>query len=178
MRRKIFSYHENDFKKVWRHTHEHVDFTEKIVIQGSHPIVVGNAGEEVHENQLTVTLATIARLLVCPSFVLCATLHDDNGWSPATRDSLRGILRARTLPQRIELTVMSSINHSSILSLRSGTNGVVAHWHWVTETRIGVEKADTDVRRTSFLSSSGDHSVCDYKQKFSFVGVRRSGYRV
>ena len=56
--------HQTDFKEVRRDTHEDIDFSEKIEIQRGHSVVVGDAGEEVHEDQLTVALATIAGFLV------------------------------------------------------------------------------------------------------------------
>ena len=65
-----------------------MDLAEEIEVEGGHPVVVGDTGEEVHENQLTVALATIARFLLRRRLRLCPALHDDDGRSPPTSDGL------------------------------------------------------------------------------------------
>ena len=39
-----------------------MDLPEQVEIKRRHPVVIGDAREEVHEDQLTVTLATVTRL--------------------------------------------------------------------------------------------------------------------
>ena len=63
-----------------------MDLAEEIEIEWAHPIVVGDAGEEIHENQLTVALASIARLLVRSRLLLRAALHNDDRGRPPAND--------------------------------------------------------------------------------------------
>ena len=56
--------HQANFKKVRRDAHENVDFAEKIEVQRGHSVIVRDAGEKVHEDQLTVALATVTGFLV------------------------------------------------------------------------------------------------------------------
>ena len=64
-----------------------MDFSEQIKIKRCHPVIVSNAGEEVHEDQLAVALATISRFLFSPGFLLRTTFDNDDRWGPATGNS-------------------------------------------------------------------------------------------
>jgi hypothetical protein len=81
------THHEAYFKEIWCDTHQYVDFTEEIKIQRCHPVVIRNTRKEIHENQLTVSLATIPGLFVRCSFFLRAALDNNDGRCPATGDS-------------------------------------------------------------------------------------------
>ena len=59
------SYHQADFKKIRGYAHKHMDFTEHVKVEWSHAIIISDPREEVHQNELTVALATIARFLIC-----------------------------------------------------------------------------------------------------------------
>ena len=72
-----------------------MDLPEQVEIKRRHPVVIGDAREEVHEDELTVALATIARLLVRRSFCFCSTLHDDYGGRPSTSDGCTRINHQR-----------------------------------------------------------------------------------
>ena len=63
-----------------------MDFAEQVEIEGAHPVVVGDARKEIHEDQLTVAFASVTRLLLCRSFLLGTTLHNDDGRCPTTSD--------------------------------------------------------------------------------------------
>lgn len=87
---KVFSpYHQADFKKVGCYTHEYVDLPEHVEIEGSHPVVVCDTGEKVHQDELTVSLSSVPRFLLRRSLSFCTTLHDDYRGRPATRDSYK-----------------------------------------------------------------------------------------
>lgn len=81
------THHEAYLKEIGCDTHQYVDFAEKIKIQRCHPVIIRNTRKEVHENQLTVPLATIPRFLVRCGFLFCAALDNDNGRCPATGNS-------------------------------------------------------------------------------------------
>ena len=63
-----------------------MNLAEKVEIERRHPVVVGDAGEEVHQDQLTVTLATVSRLLLGRSFYLRAALDNNYGGRTTTSD--------------------------------------------------------------------------------------------
>lgn len=75
---EMCTYHEAYFKEVWRDSHKDMDLAEKIEVKWRHAIVVGDTREEVHEDKLTVTFASVARLLLFCSLLLCATLDDND----------------------------------------------------------------------------------------------------
>lgn len=58
------SYHQADLKEIRSYTHKHMDFTEHVKVKWSHAIIISDPRKEVHQDELTVALATIARLLV------------------------------------------------------------------------------------------------------------------
>jgi hypothetical protein len=81
------THHEAHFEEIGRDTHQYVDFAEEIKIQRCHPVVIRNARKEIHEDQLAIPLATIARFLVRCSFLFGTTLDNNDSWCPATCDS-------------------------------------------------------------------------------------------
>ena len=62
-----------------------MDLAEEIEIERAHPIVIGDAGEEIHENELTVPLASVSWLLSCGGLGLGTAFHNNNCGRPATR---------------------------------------------------------------------------------------------
>ena len=88
------THHETNFKEIGSDTHEDMDLAEEIKIEGAHPIVVGDAGEEVHEDQLTVALAPIPRFLVRSCLLFRSTLHDDDGGRSSARDGYPSVKTA------------------------------------------------------------------------------------
>lgn len=74
------SYHETQLKVVGGGAaHQPGYLLEKIIIQRSHAIIVGYTAEEIHQNKLGVTLATIAGLGFA-LFVFVAALYNQNHW--------------------------------------------------------------------------------------------------
>ena len=71
-----------------------MDLAEKVEIEGAHSVVVGDSGEEVHEDQLTVALAPVPRLLVCSCLLFRSTLHDDDGGRSSARDGYPSVKTA------------------------------------------------------------------------------------
>ena len=61
--------------------------SEEVEVEGGHPVVECDAREEVHEDELTVALSSVARLLVRRCLLLRSALDDDDGRCPATRNS-------------------------------------------------------------------------------------------
>ena len=57
-----------------------MDLPEKVEVKGGHAIIVGDAREEVHEDELRVALAAVAWLLVVQLFLLRAAFHDNERW--------------------------------------------------------------------------------------------------
>ena len=82
-----FTHHQHYLKKVWRDSHENVDLPKQIEIQRSHPIIVCDTREEIHEDELAITLSSIARLLVDRCLLFRTTFDDDDRWCPTTSDS-------------------------------------------------------------------------------------------
>ena len=80
------TYHETDFKEIRSNTHEDMDLAEEVEVERRHPIVVGNTREKVHENQLTVALASVAGLLVCGRLPLGPAFHHDDCGGPSASD--------------------------------------------------------------------------------------------
>ena len=78
------AYHQTHFKEVRSDTHEDMNLPEEIIIQRRHPIVVRDAGEEIHENELAVTFATVSRLLLCSRFSFGTAFYEDDGRGTAT----------------------------------------------------------------------------------------------
>lgn len=78
------AYHQADFKEIRGDAHEHVDFTEHVKVERGHAIIISDAGKEVHQDELTVTLATIAGFLVC-RFAFRSTLDNYQRRGAATR---------------------------------------------------------------------------------------------
>jgi hypothetical protein len=74
-----------------------MNFAEEIKIQRCHPVIIRNAREKFHENQLTVSLATIPRFLVFSSFLLRAALDNYDGRCPATGDSYTEYVSSATI---------------------------------------------------------------------------------
>jgi hypothetical protein len=83
------TYHEANLEEVGGHTHEDVDFAEKVEIEGAHSIVVGHPREEVHQDELTVPLSAISRFLLSRSFSLSSALDDNDGRGSASRDGYK-----------------------------------------------------------------------------------------
>ena len=67
-----------------------MNFTEKVKVKRAHSVVVGDAGEKVHENQLTVALATVAGFLLSSSLNLRPAFHHNDRRSPPASDGLKG----------------------------------------------------------------------------------------
>ena len=85
------TYHQTNFEEVRRDTHENMDFAEKIEVERCHPVVVCDTREEVHEDQLTVTLATVTRLFVGRGLRFSTTLYDNDGGRAATSNSYSAV---------------------------------------------------------------------------------------
>lgn len=58
------THHQDYLEEIRSHTHQHVDLSKHVKVQGAHPIVISNAREEVHQDQLRIPLASISRFLV------------------------------------------------------------------------------------------------------------------
>ncbi len=56
-----------------------MDFSEKIEVQGRHPVVVSDTRKEVHEDKLAVTFPSVAGLLPSSCLAFRATFNDDDG---------------------------------------------------------------------------------------------------
>ena len=80
------AHHEANFEEIGRDTHQYMDFAEEVKIEGCHPVVIRDTRKEIHENQLAIPLATIARFLVRCCFMFGTTLDNDDGRCPATSD--------------------------------------------------------------------------------------------
>jgi hypothetical protein len=79
-------YHQCDFEKVRCDAHEHLNLSEHVVIERTESIVVRDAGEEIHQDQLTIALSTIAWLFLVGGLSFRPAFDDDNGWSPSILD--------------------------------------------------------------------------------------------
>lgn len=139
-RRYDSTHHEANFKEIGCDAHQYMNLAEKVEIQRCHSVVIRNARKEIHENQLTVPLATIPGFLVRRSFLFRAALDKYDGRCPATGDSCIGTSVPSRRHETVETvhTVMTSIDHRSILLLRSRPNSDVAHWCRISESRIGI----------------------------------------
>src|SRR6201996_2338570 len=80
------AHHKAYFEEIGCDTHQYVNFAEEVKIQGCHPVVIRNTRKEIHENQLTIPLATVARLPVRCSFLFSPTLDNNDSWCPSTSD--------------------------------------------------------------------------------------------
>ena len=80
------THHETDFKEIRSNTHEDMDLAEEVEVERRHPIVVGDTREEVHEDQLTVALASVAGFLLRSCLRLRPALYDDNSGGPSASD--------------------------------------------------------------------------------------------
>lgn len=76
------TYHQTNLKIIWSDTHQYLDLAKEVVIERGHPVVVRDAREKVHENELRIPLASVAWLLVTDRLRIRTTLDDDNCWRP------------------------------------------------------------------------------------------------
>jgi len=76
------TYHQTDFEKVRCDAHQNVQFPEKVEIQRRHAIVVGHTREKVHEDELTVSFASVTRLLVLCCLLVRSALDNNDRWRP------------------------------------------------------------------------------------------------
>jgi hypothetical protein len=74
------TYHQRNFEKVGSDTHQYLDLSEQIKIQGTHSIVISDTRKKVHQDQLAVPFTTVSWLLVVGSFVFGPALYNDDGW--------------------------------------------------------------------------------------------------
>ena len=81
------THHETCFKIIRSDAHQGMDFTEEVEVEWCHSVVVGDAREEVHEDKLPVSFATITRLLVLQRLGLCSAFDNDDRRCSSTRDS-------------------------------------------------------------------------------------------
>ena len=84
---RYFTYHQADLEEVRSYTHEDMDFSEEVKVEGGHPVVVCDTREEIHENKLTVPFSSVSRFLPCSSLCFSSALHYNNRGRPATRNS-------------------------------------------------------------------------------------------
>ena len=64
-----------------------MDLPEEIKVERRHSIIVGDPGEAVHQDELTVSLASVARFLVIERLLFGATFDNDDGRGATTSDS-------------------------------------------------------------------------------------------
>ena len=58
-----------------------MNLAKEVKVQRSHAVIIGDTREEIHEDELAITLATVARLLVRSCLCLRSTFHDDDSRS-------------------------------------------------------------------------------------------------
>ena len=81
------THHQTNFKIIGGDTHQYLDLAKEVVIERSHPVVVCDAGEKVHKNELRITLASVAWLLVTDRLRLRTALHNNDRGRPLAINS-------------------------------------------------------------------------------------------
>ena len=76
------THHQANFKIIRSDTHQYLGFAKEVVIERAHSVVVCDAREKVHKNELRIPLASIAWFLVIDRFRIRTTLDDNNRWGP------------------------------------------------------------------------------------------------
>jgi hypothetical protein len=76
------THHQTNFKEIWSDTYQYLDLAEEVVIERGHPVVVCDAREKVHENELRIPFAAIAWLLVTDRFRICTAFDENNSRGP------------------------------------------------------------------------------------------------
>lgn len=93
------TYHQADFKEIWRNAHQNMDLPEQIKVQWCHTVVISDSGEEVHKDQLTIPFSSIARFLLRRSLLFRAAFHNDNRGRSSPSDSYQ-LIRTRPSSKR------------------------------------------------------------------------------
>ena len=76
---------------------------------------------------------------------------------------------------RVELTIMPSINHCSILSLPPAAHRLIPHWHWISKSPVCIQHPHAHIRRTLLLSLSCDHPITHHPYQLAPVRVIGGG---
>ena len=85
----FLTHHEYDLKVIWGDTGQRMEFAKNVVVERTHPVVVCDAGEEMHEDELGITFPSVARFLVFRLAGHSAFDNDDRGCTMAIfRDCL------------------------------------------------------------------------------------------
>lgn len=77
------THHENSLKIIRGDTHQSLDLSKQVEVQWRHSIVVGDSREEVHEDELRVSLPSVTGLLVF-RFAGHAALDDNDRRRPVS----------------------------------------------------------------------------------------------
>lgn len=73
----LTAHHETSLEEIRRDTHKDLNLPEHVKVQRRHPVIVGYSREEIHQNQLAVAFASIARLLFGLGFPLGSAFNDN-----------------------------------------------------------------------------------------------------
>lgn len=76
------THHQANFKIIRSDTHQYLDLAKEVVIKRAHSVVVCDAREKVHKNELRIPLASIAWFLVTDCFRIRTALDNNNRWGP------------------------------------------------------------------------------------------------
>jgi len=71
-----------------------MDLPEQVKIQRAHPVVVGDAREKVHQDELTIPLSSIPGLLLGCGLLFGPTLDNNDRGSLTTSDGCKNIQNA------------------------------------------------------------------------------------
>ncbi len=81
------THHKANLKEIGRYAHENVDLAKEVKVEGGHAVIVRDAGEEIHQNELTIPLSSVARLLVSGSLGFSPAFYDNDSWCTAASHS-------------------------------------------------------------------------------------------
>jgi hypothetical protein len=90
--REYATHHQDYFKEIGSYSHEYMNLAKEVKVQRSHAVIIGDTREEIHENELAVTLATVARLLIGGCFRFRSTFDDDDSRGTTTCHSYGTLL--------------------------------------------------------------------------------------
>lgn len=131
-----------------------LDLAEEFVVQGGHPVVIGNTREEVHQDQLGVTLSTVSGLGLLVLLLVSALDNQHRG-------------DTTVLPPEI-----SCIDLSSVVLLRScGDGDVGLRRGFGIKGRVEFHQTGTNVGCRTVVSRSCNDTVADNKEQLLVVGV-------
>lgn len=83
----MWPYHQYHLKEVGGDTHQDLDLSEQIEIQRRHAVVIRDAGEEIHQDELAIAFSAISWFLVRRGFLLCSTFDDDDSGGATSSNS-------------------------------------------------------------------------------------------